>query len=588
MYHFYYNEIMDKLRNTCYYEFRTIDEPDTVVQTGMRTLGSISLTTGIDSVPTLSFSIPLEDLPVTELDKIGNGEYVEPRLQRYTVTVYFQIDGKTKYRFQGTIDRIKIDYANYLVQLELSHTVARMREWAMPVNYSVKSKTVVQIISEEGAALGYANPPIRDVEGYGNFSMQSYDQTINFVFQDEESANTVVTMTFGSNNKLGALSELINNTEKLHFCVDLSAEEDTVIIGAFDKECSDVVISPYSYNKEDCEEDANDNFVTMLTEPKFNVDYTKHFNRAVVFCGDIQDGVNHLTLEQYYSGELEPLPEFPVGKYEYELNQLPETVWDEDSGQKINNEKYYKDFEIISYSKNGNREFYVEDKWQLERDSGVILNTVYNFNDLYPIPQLKQDIDDDGEMEELVITNGDRLEIVRQAYYRAVRKLKAQRPERSYQMNTTALPFGTSDGQRIRLQYAKSVYPYQDDECDKLVERKIINIDECLYLTKRTITFDEALNETTTVTLDAELRVKDVSATEVELLEDASDDIYANSQIHGDLGNLTFNDRYNSAWGVYPSKYALPGWMQNAGSAAIRVDRPSSSLEYPTAPNGGI
>lgn len=541
---------MSKLRNTAYYEFRTIDQPDKVVQTGTRLLGTTTINTGIDSVPTLSMTIPLEDLPTSELARIDEGTFVEPRLQRYTVVVYFNIGGVQKYRFQGTIDKMNIDYANYAVQLTLSHTVARMREWAMPVNYSVKTKTVEEIISERGAALGYANPPIVDSEGKDNFSMQSYNRTIDFVFENDGSKDVIVTMTFGANNKLQALSELLNNTEDLHFSVDLSKERDTVIIGSFSKDCTKTVISPYTYTTEECEEEDLSEYVTMLTEPKFNVNYTNHFNRAIVFCGDIQDGVNHLTLESYYGQE--PTKGFPVGKYEYELNQLPETAWDPENGKKINNEKIYKDFDIIAYSKNGNREFYVEDTWQLERDDHIILNTVYNFNDLYPIPQLKLDIDDDGEMEELVITDGDRAEIIRQAYMRAVRKLKAQRPERTYQMNTTALPIGTSDGDKIHLLYAKSVR-IPDDECDEFTEKKIVNIDECLYLTKRTITFDDALNEITTVTLDGELRPKDISATEVELREAAEEGGTTETEtIHADLGKRTYYDKlyreYQQAW----------------------------------------
>lgn len=288
---------MNKLRNTVYYEFRTIDEPGVVKKTGTRLLGKTTINTGIDSVPTLAMTIPLEDLPTDELATIGSGQYTEPRLQRYIIIVYFNIGGVQKYRFQGTVDKMNIDYASYSVSLTLSHTVARMREWAMPVNYSVKNKRVEDIVNESGAALGYSNPPIKDDQGRDNFSMQSYDRTIDFQFADDGSRDVRVTMTFGANNKLEALAELLNNTEDLHFAVDLSKERDTVIISSFSEECTSTVISPYTYEEEECENDDLSEFVTMLTEPKFNVDYTNHFNRAIVFCGDIQDGVDHLTLE---------------------------------------------------------------------------------------------------------------------------------------------------------------------------------------------------------------------------------------------------------------------------------------------------
>lgn len=531
---------MSKLRNSIYYEFRTVDNPDMIAHTGLRTIGQVSITTGIDSVPTMSLTIPLEDLPAVELEKIETGVVVEPKLQRYNLTVYIQSEGRLKYRFNGTIDKVKIDYANYSVAFSLSHKIARMREWPMPVNYCVKNKPISEIVGVQGAALGYSAPP---VAGSPDFSMQSYDQEIAFRFSNDNVAATPVTKTFGATNKLGALSELIKNTEKLHFAVDLAAEKDTILISDFSEEsCAlDTLISPFPFEDDECDNSPY-HYVTMLTEPIFDVDYTNHFNRAIVFCGDIQDGVNHLTL-----GSLEgqsPIAGFPVKRYEYDINQQPETAWSD--GKKINNEKVYRQYDIIAYTKNDNREFYVEDSWQLEQDSGIVYNTVFNFTDLYPIPNLKENIDDDEELEELVITDGDRTEIVLQAYMRAVRKLKAQRPQRAYQFNCTALPYGTADGSKLRLLYTKTVNRPSDDGCDTFDKVKIVNLDECLYMTKRTITFDDALNEVTTITLDSELRTRDITATEVELREAAADTATAEEwkQPHSDIGKVTYDDQY--------------------------------------------
>lgn len=538
------------LRQTVFYEFRSIDDPNVIVSTGTRLLGTTTINTGIDTIPTMTMTIPLEDLPTDELERLEQGVYIEPRLQRYNVVVYFQTEGSLKYRFNGTIDKLTIDYANYSVSMDLSHRVARMREWAMPINFSVKNVSVLDIVGPRYAALGYPNPPSNNADGSPNFSMQTYDQVVYFdgLFTTESSdvastqdLMTKVTMTFGANNKLSALSELINNTEGLHFFVDLNAPNDRVIfISERSTYCANVIVSPYRYEKEECEETDDNFFVTMLTEPKFNVDYTNHFNRAIVFCGDIQDGVNHLTLEELNGTA--PIEGFPVGMYEYELNTQPDTEWDE-NGKKINNEKIYKNFEILAYSKNGNREFYVEDTEQLKRDSNIVLNTTYNFNDLYPIPNLKQDIDEDGEMEELVITDGDRSQIISQAYQRAVRKLKAQRPQRAYQMNTSALPSWIWDGAKIHLLYSKTVNVPDEEECGDFKKRKIVNIDECLYLTKRTITFDSALNEVNTITLDSELRTKDVSATEIELREAAIEQGIGTTGVpHANLGSSTTKD----------------------------------------------
>lgn len=539
---FSYNEIMNKLRNTIYYEFRTVDTPDAVEQVGMRTLGPISITTGVDTVPTMSLTIPLEDLPASELEKIENGTVIEPRLQRYNLVVYIQSEGILKYRFNGTIDKVKIDYANYAVSLTLSHKIARMREWPMPVNYCVKKKPISEIIGANGAALGFSAPPAGDGN---NVTMQTYTQEVQFAFKDTATAGVKVTMEFGSSNKLAALSELLKNTESLHFSVDLSAAKDTIYISDFESQgCADnTLISPFPFEEDECEDDDQYHYITMLTEPIFEADYTNHFNRAIVFCGDVANGVNHFTLGAL-DGE-SPTAGFPVGHYDYQLNTQPETEWDE-NGKKINNEKIYGEYDLMAYTYNGNREFYVEDSWQLEQDSNIVYNTVFNFNDLYPIPNLKEDIDDDGELEEPVITDGDRIEILRQVYMRAVRKLKAQRPQRVYQFNCTALPYEFKDGQKIRLLYAKSVNredPEGDTECD-MEKVKIVTLDECLFMTKRTITFDSAMNEITTITLDGELRVRDINATEIELREAAAEPEAAMGIAHVDLGVLTYGDSF--------------------------------------------
>lgn len=541
---------MNKLRNTIYYEFVNINElafadqnnrRPVPAKVGTRVLGATNITTGIDTIPTMSLTVPLEDFPTDELANVAEGMYFEPRMQRYVVIVHIQTSTnnrtpeKDKYTFRGVIDKMVIDYANFAVQLSLSHQVARMREWAMPVNYSVKNMPIDFLVGSQAAALGSPNP----TQG---MTMQSYDATVDFEFRDF-SVMPTVEMTFAANNKLEALSEMLKNTEFAHFWIDLSKSKPTIVIQDYSRPLNqeaqqgELIVSPYPVDEDECDDIVSGKLITLLTEPSFNVDYTNHYNRAIVFCGDIQDGVNHLTLEHIYANPSLQDPNFPVKMYSYELEQQPDTAYDTD-GKKINNEKIYKDYEVIAYTKNTNREFYVEDSKQLADDNNIILNTTFNFNTLYPIPNLKQDKDNDGTMEELVITDSDRIAIEQQAYLRAVRKLRAQRPQRVYQFNSTAFPVGTYDGQPVRLVYSKSVNVY-DSECDTNFEkRKVLNINQLFYLTKRTITFDDTLNEITTVTLDAELRSRDISAREIELFEEAAT-VAESVGSHPDLGAYT-------------------------------------------------
>lgn len=179
--------------------------------------------------------------------------------------------------------------------------------------------------------------------------------------------------------------------------------------------------------------------------------------------------------------------------------------------KKINNEKTYSEYDIISYTANTNREYYVTDEVQLARDGYVLKQEVHQYSDLYPIPG-----------SDKIITDNDRIEIEKRAYARAVRMLKAQRPDKVYQFVTTALPNDLMVGDKVRFIYAK--YESTLDECGELVEKEVFKIDKYLYVTKIEYNFDSALNETDTVTLDEELRVNDFDAPELKLADKPDED----------------------------------------------------------------
>lgn len=500
---------MEKKRSTIYYEFWKIKGyTESLVHTGTRTVGSNNtITTGVDSVPTATITIPMEDLPAEE---IKDGK--EPNLSLYKIKVFYQSDGITKYIFVGTVDSLDLDYAHYTCTINLSHYASRMREWVMPTGYTVKETSLEHVIGPNGADLGYSSTMGDDT--------QTYEARVKFAFRDGVE-NTPIEMSFSSQNKLAALNEVLSNTEEVHFVVDLS-KEDTIILGKFG-DLTPVLISPTAYyDDEDCNERDKSNFVTMLTEPVYNVDYTNHFNRAVVFCGDVAEDIMHMTLKEVYEDQSLQIEGFPVGMYDNEINLQPEAEWKERSESdthihnttKINNEKVYKKYEVVAYANNDNREYYVTDQQQLNED-GVIYHTVFNFTDLYPIPELerKENEDDpDEEAVEYAITDDDRKAIVQRAYWRAIRKLKSQRPEHVWQFNSTPLPYNFQDGQKVSFYFVKKVVN-RDDDCEPY-EKTVVKIQKDLYVTKRTITFDEELNEINTITLDVEIRSRDVTDAE--------------------------------------------------------------------------
>lgn len=523
---------MDNKRKSIIYEFWKLENgqegrptSELLKGTGMRTLGDNTITTGVDIIPTATLSIPLADLP---LDLAKNN--VQPNLALYIVKIFYKFKGEVKYKFIGTIDTMNIDYANAKVDLNLSHRVARMREWVMPTGYVVKNADLDYVLGSSGADLGFSSTMGPDT--------QTYEARVNFVYRDGVD-KTKVEISFSSTNKLEALQEVMNNTEDVHFVVDLSDNEgDNIIIGKFGDDSRAIVAQNPVYDDE-CSNRDRSRWLSMLTEPTFSVDYTNHFNRAVVFCGDIAEGVLHMTLKEVYENQdlqraagtfinkdgQEKIA-FPVGMYDKTINLQPETEWkekDKDTDRiynttKINNEKVYENLELVAYANNDNREYYITDAEQLEADE-VIKHTVYNFADLYPIPEIAKSEEVDGETKtvEYAITDDDRREIVKRAYLRGIRVLKAQRPEHVWQFNSTPLPKDFQDGDKVQFLFTKRIMEEDKDCLGEYHERTVAHIDELLYLTKRTITFDDEMNEVNTITLDKELRTRDITDAEYEL-----------------------------------------------------------------------
>ena len=508
---------MTEKRTSIYYEFW---KDGAYIKTGFKTLDNISITTGIDTVPTMSLAIPITELPTkTTTESALTG--LETNFSRYEIHVYIQTGGVTKYVFFGIVDKMELNFEHFSANFQLSHRIARMREWIMPVNYTVKNTDFDFAIGANGCQLG-SSSTINDA--------QSYDMQVDIEVRVAEMPK--LEMTFSSTNKLAALSEACENTEKLHWRVDLTdTEQDHIIVSEFGDE-KDVLISQSPVPEDDCADLDNSRYVTMLTEPTYTADYTNHYNRAVVFCGDVGYGILHLTLKAVYDDTSLWKEGFPLGMYDKELNVQYETAFDSESAseeeqcenRKINNERVYNNNEALVLANNDNREYYVTDTDTLiNYDDGVVKQVVYNFADLYPIPDLS-DTDENCEEIEYMITDEDRIEITKRAYWKAIRNLKAQRPVHTWQFNCGALPNYVADGDKVTFMYTKKMYPTFPEtiegECidyDEEQPSKVASITETLYVTKRTITFDSALNEFTTMTLDGELRPRAINAVEIEL-----------------------------------------------------------------------
>lgn len=197
--------------------------------------------------------------------------------------------------------------------------------------------------------------------------------------------------------------------------------------------------------------------------------------------------------------------------------------------KKINNERVYTDYDIIQYTANTNREYYVTDTVQLEKDGGVAKQEVHQYSDLYPIPSTDK-----------IITTDDIIEMEKRAYRRAVRMLKAQRPEEVFQFDTTAFPNDVYVGDKVRFIYTKTLT--EVDECGNKKETDIMSVDDYFYITNLNMSFDDALNEVDTITLDKELRTNDFAVPELELQDKERDSGKSGGSSGGSTGGTITAD----------------------------------------------
>lgn len=276
---------------TAWYEF--YDQNGGLISRGNRFLETTAIENEIDTVPTMSLTIPLVEMPTEE-----NWNTIQ-------IKVYF---GK-KYIFWGIIDSFSIDYARFSVTLDLSHIIAEHRNYPMPVNLIVKTM------------------PLKNLYNHMDFSVDGWV----YEFSDK-ATNTRIEYTFSSESKLAALNECLEQTEDIHWRVKMN-EEKVLQISEFGT-VKDVVISQARSFPDECydKEDIN-RYPVMLTEPILEMDFTNHVNRIVVLCGDIDKDVEHMTLRYIYNHPELQNPSFPVGMYANNINQQPEPEYaDEDLG----------------------------------------------------------------------------------------------------------------------------------------------------------------------------------------------------------------------------------------------------------------
>lgn len=281
--------------NTIWYDFYS--EDGAVLHRGNKFLDTITINHSIDTVPTMSIRVPMSEIPQNY------------HLNRCEVKVFIG----NKYVFYGIVDSYEVDYEKYSTTLNLSHIVAKHRKDFMPVNLIVK------------------NMPLKNLYDNMDFNISGF----KYIFSDKAAA-TRIEYTFSSENKLLAIDDALSQTEDIHWRVALK-DEKVVEFSEMGFQ-TPVIFSQVRASLDECL-DRQDKLLypTMLTEPKLTIDFTDHYNRVVVLCGDIGEGVVHLTLKNIYEDTSLQNPNFPVGMYDLNVNQQPEPEYEsEDTGSSLN------------------------------------------------------------------------------------------------------------------------------------------------------------------------------------------------------------------------------------------------------------
>ncbi|MEE0060382.1 MAG: hypothetical protein UE295_06100, partial [Acutalibacteraceae bacterium] len=246
-------------RTSIYYIFQkkvlnsTTNYQTTYVEMGRdtRTLGAFTITQGIDKVPTVEMTIPLEAIP-------------ESNLNNYRVLISIFDKGVRKYGLACVVDSVEIDYATESAHLQLSHRMSEMRNWLMPANLAIKNMPLGYCV-ENVCKLGFPDDYVKEEEVLTQIKYQTFTSApkgssdykdyrlaegtaTNHVQWDwslaspserlyvneevpvvidmsSEVYNTLLEMAFSSTSKLEALGEILKNTEKVHFIGTISDHE---------------------------------------------------------------------------------------------------------------------------------------------------------------------------------------------------------------------------------------------------------------------------------------------------------------------------------------------------------------------------
>ena len=160
----------------------------------------------------------------------------------------------------------------------------------------------------------------------------------------------------------------------------------------------------------------------------------------------------------------------------------------------VNNERDYSKY-ITQYpilAPNNELEYAVIDEESVALEGGILIEDVFNFNDLSAFQP-------DEEKE---ITDEDRIRAAKTAYDASVRKLKLLRRSKKIRVETE--PIKVNPGDMVRFLYDNSILKL---EACTSYEKKILSFNDWFYVTHIRVTIDDDGSERDELTLEKYLKI---------------------------------------------------------------------------------
>lgn len=381
-----------------------------------------------------------------ELDKIPTASLILP------IEFYESLECRAEikvtiddYVWCGLVDSVTFDKNNETAEINMSHIFTEWLHETVPMNLAVKQLPIPALY---GAPLDFQH---------------SSGWAVNF---DATAAATPIEYLFSRQNKIEALNAIIENTEDIHFRIS-PCDCRSIDVGAFGA-TSGFIMGEFSQGSATS--------VTILGDVEILEDWRNIVNRVKVVSGNESNGMGQMTLINIFKGILPQLAAFPVSQ----------------SGRDTNTEGIYSQIDAIEYAPNYDNEYIIDDLFGQDEEKGVIYESTFAYNDLYPIHSPEQEI-----------TNQDRLDMEQKVYERGIRHLVQSRRKRLIQMKVGKIPCNLKVGDKFKLSYNNEII--KNSGCYEQI-KKIVDINEEFVMISMSKSFDKNLVETNNIIIDRQVR----------------------------------------------------------------------------------